>query len=79
MSAVLTLPLSLSLSDYLHKYGPEGGCANSSVFEKMKKYQASAVEEEEPFQVNSVAPWGGVLAAMEEVLHFCGREMNGPG
>uniref|UniRef100_A0A8C4DFW7 Disintegrin and metalloproteinase domain-containing protein 10 n=1 Tax=Dicentrarchus labrax TaxID=13489 RepID=A0A8C4DFW7_DICLA len=25
-------------------YGPEGGCADSSVFERMKKYQASAVE-----------------------------------
>ncbi|XP_031138367.1 disintegrin and metalloproteinase domain-containing protein 10-like [Sander lucioperca] len=30
---------------YPHKYGPEGGCADSSVFERMKKYQASAVEE----------------------------------
>ncbi|XP_057692077.1 disintegrin and metalloproteinase domain-containing protein 10-like [Corythoichthys intestinalis] len=30
---------------YSHKYGPEGGCADSSVFEKMRKYQASAVEE----------------------------------
>ncbi|RVE71682.1 hypothetical protein OJAV_G00054480 [Oryzias javanicus] len=30
---------------YPHKYGPEGGCADSSVFEKMKKYQASALEE----------------------------------
>uniref|UniRef100_A0A669BRN1 Disintegrin and metalloproteinase domain-containing protein 10 n=1 Tax=Oreochromis niloticus TaxID=8128 RepID=A0A669BRN1_ORENI len=31
--------------DYPHKYGPEGGCADSSVFERMKKYQASAVEQ----------------------------------
>uniref|UniRef100_A0AAX7SZK9 Disintegrin and metalloproteinase domain-containing protein 10 n=1 Tax=Astatotilapia calliptera TaxID=8154 RepID=A0AAX7SZK9_ASTCA len=31
--------------DYPHKYGPEGGCADSSVFEKMKKYQTSAVEQ----------------------------------
>ncbi|KAK7170532.1 hypothetical protein R3I94_000662 [Phoxinus phoxinus] len=31
--------------DYPHKYGSEGGCADHSVFEKMKKYQASAVEE----------------------------------
>ncbi|KAG7468023.1 hypothetical protein MATL_G00138470 [Megalops atlanticus] len=31
--------------DYPHKYGPEGGCADHSVFERMKKYQASAVEE----------------------------------
>ncbi|XP_066523268.1 disintegrin and metalloproteinase domain-containing protein 10-like [Hoplias malabaricus] len=30
---------------YPHKYGPEGGCADHSVFERMKKYQASAVEE----------------------------------
>uniref|UniRef100_A0A674E9W4 Disintegrin and metalloproteinase domain-containing protein 10 n=1 Tax=Salmo trutta TaxID=8032 RepID=A0A674E9W4_SALTR len=30
--------------DYPHKYGPEGGCADHSVFERMKKYQASAVE-----------------------------------
>lgn len=72
-----SLALSLPLSDYPHKYGPEGGCANSSVFEKMKKYQASSVEEEEPFQVNWVAPWGGVLAARDEVLHLRGRESNG--
>uniref|UniRef100_A0A8C9U9C7 Disintegrin and metalloproteinase domain-containing protein 10 n=1 Tax=Scleropages formosus TaxID=113540 RepID=A0A8C9U9C7_SCLFO len=31
--------------DYPHKYGPQGGCANPAVFERMKKYQASAVEE----------------------------------
>ncbi|XP_060767458.1 disintegrin and metalloproteinase domain-containing protein 10 isoform X2 [Neoarius graeffei] len=30
--------------EYPHKYGREGGCADHSVFEKMKKYQASAVE-----------------------------------
>ncbi|XP_016119748.1 disintegrin and metalloproteinase domain-containing protein 10-like, partial [Sinocyclocheilus grahami] len=30
---------------YPHKYGAEGGCADHSVFERMKKYQASAVEE----------------------------------
>ncbi|MEQ2250479.1 Disintegrin and metalloproteinase domain-containing protein 10, partial [Ilyodon furcidens] len=30
---------------YPHKYGPEGGCADSSVFERMKKYQASVIEE----------------------------------
>ncbi|XP_013876959.1 disintegrin and metalloproteinase domain-containing protein 10 [Austrofundulus limnaeus] len=30
---------------YPHKYGPEGGCADSSVFERMNKYQASAVKE----------------------------------
>ncbi|KAA0723306.1 Disintegrin and metalloproteinase domain-containing protein 10 [Triplophysa tibetana] len=31
--------------DYPHKYGAEGGCADHSVFERMKKYQMSAVEE----------------------------------
>uniref|UniRef100_A0A9J8A2D9 Disintegrin and metalloproteinase domain-containing protein 10 n=1 Tax=Cyprinus carpio carpio TaxID=630221 RepID=A0A9J8A2D9_CYPCA len=31
--------------DYPHKYGAEGGCADHTVFERMKKYQASAVEE----------------------------------
>uniref|UniRef100_A0A667X660 Disintegrin and metalloproteinase domain-containing protein 10 n=1 Tax=Myripristis murdjan TaxID=586833 RepID=A0A667X660_9TELE len=31
--------------DYPHKYGPEGGCADHSVFERMKKYQSSAIEE----------------------------------
>uniref|UniRef100_A0A671PHS5 Disintegrin and metalloproteinase domain-containing protein 10 n=1 Tax=Sinocyclocheilus anshuiensis TaxID=1608454 RepID=A0A671PHS5_9TELE len=36
--------------DYPHKYGAEGGCADHSVFERMKKYQASAVEE--PTQVS---------------------------
>ncbi|KAJ8272380.1 hypothetical protein COCON_G00112390 [Conger conger] len=30
---------------YPHKYGPEGGCADHAVFERMKKYQASAVEQ----------------------------------
>ncbi|XP_066509117.1 disintegrin and metalloproteinase domain-containing protein 10-like [Hoplias malabaricus] len=30
--------------DYPHKYGREGGCADHSVFERMKKYQASALE-----------------------------------
>ncbi|XP_064192462.1 disintegrin and metalloproteinase domain-containing protein 10-like isoform X2 [Anguilla rostrata] len=37
---------------YPHKYGPEGGCADRSVFERMKKYQASAVEE--PAKTNEV-------------------------
>lgn len=31
--------------DYPHKYGSEGGCADHSVFEKMKNYQASALKE----------------------------------
>ncbi|CAL8244718.1 unnamed protein product [Lota lota] len=30
---------------YPHKYGSEGGCADHSVFERMRKYQASAVQE----------------------------------
>ncbi|XP_061773280.1 disintegrin and metalloproteinase domain-containing protein 10-like [Nerophis ophidion] len=30
---------------YPHKYGPEGGCADSTVFQRMKRYQASAIEE----------------------------------
>uniref|UniRef100_A0A672IT36 Disintegrin and metalloproteinase domain-containing protein 10 n=1 Tax=Salarias fasciatus TaxID=181472 RepID=A0A672IT36_SALFA len=38
--------------DYPHKYGPEGGCADSSVFERMKKYQASAMEEPSKAGVN---------------------------
>ncbi|XP_060923609.1 disintegrin and metalloproteinase domain-containing protein 10 [Limanda limanda] len=32
--------------NYPHKYGSEGGCADHSVFERMRRYQASAVEEE---------------------------------
>uniref|UniRef100_UPI0037E70891 disintegrin and metalloproteinase domain-containing protein 10 n=1 Tax=Semicossyphus pulcher TaxID=241346 RepID=UPI0037E70891 len=31
--------------DYPHKYGSEGGCADHTVFDRMKKYQASASEE----------------------------------
>ncbi|KAJ8249170.1 hypothetical protein GJAV_G00231920 [Gymnothorax javanicus] len=38
---------------YPHKYGPEGGCADHSVFERMKKYQQSAVEPP-PTQTNQV-------------------------
>ncbi|XP_032906527.1 disintegrin and metalloproteinase domain-containing protein 10 [Amblyraja radiata] len=30
---------------YPHKYGPAGGCADHSVFERMKKYQMLSVEE----------------------------------
>uniref|UniRef100_A0A3Q3GKB9 Disintegrin and metalloproteinase domain-containing protein 10 n=1 Tax=Labrus bergylta TaxID=56723 RepID=A0A3Q3GKB9_9LABR len=33
--------------DYPHKYGSEGGCADHSVFDRMRKYQASAAEEPE--------------------------------
>ncbi|KAG1929652.1 disintegrin and metalloproteinase domain-containing protein 10-like [Pimephales promelas] len=31
--------------NYPHKYGPEGGCADSSVFERMKRYQEDPVKE----------------------------------
>ncbi|KAM9764704.1 disintegrin and metalloproteinase domain-containing protein 10 [Menidia menidia] len=31
--------------DYPHKYGSEGGCADHSVFERMRTYQTSAVQE----------------------------------
>ncbi|XP_061482059.1 disintegrin and metalloproteinase domain-containing protein 10-like [Rhineura floridana] len=30
---------------YPHKYGPQGGCADHSVFDRMKKYQMTGVEE----------------------------------
>ncbi|XP_042264262.1 disintegrin and metalloproteinase domain-containing protein 10 [Thunnus maccoyii] len=41
---------------YPHKYGSEGGCADHSVFERMRKYQSSAVEE----------PVKGVNSVLEE-------------
>lgn len=44
----------LSLPDYPHKYGSEGGCADHSVFERMRKYQASAVEQ--PANVRACIP-----------------------
>uniref|UniRef100_A0A6I8N3B4 Disintegrin and metalloproteinase domain-containing protein 10 n=1 Tax=Ornithorhynchus anatinus TaxID=9258 RepID=A0A6I8N3B4_ORNAN len=31
--------------EYPHKYGPQGGCADHSVFERMRKYQMTGVEE----------------------------------
>ncbi|XP_068174199.1 disintegrin and metalloproteinase domain-containing protein 10-like [Antennarius striatus] len=31
--------------NYPHKYGAEGGCADHAVFEKMRKYQESGMEE----------------------------------
>ncbi|XP_054468570.1 disintegrin and metalloproteinase domain-containing protein 10 [Anoplopoma fimbria] len=31
--------------NYPHKYGSEGGCADHSVLERMRKYQATAVED----------------------------------
>lgn len=39
-------PASPSSPDYPHKHGSEGGCADHSVFERMRKFQSSAVEEE---------------------------------
>ncbi|KAK6476802.1 disintegrin and metalloproteinase domain-containing protein 10-like [Huso huso] len=33
---------------YPHKYGAQGGCADHSVFDRMKKYQASGTLEENP-------------------------------
>lgn len=35
----------LCVLDYPHKYGPQGGCADHSVFERMRKYQMTGVEE----------------------------------
>ena len=51
-----TIPLSSTpyLPDYPHKYGSEGGCADHSVFDRMKKYQTSGVEEE-PVKVSATA------------------------
>ncbi|XP_058521764.1 disintegrin and metalloproteinase domain-containing protein 10 isoform X3 [Ochotona princeps] len=31
--------------NYPHKYGPQGGCADHTVFERMRKYQMTGVEE----------------------------------
>lgn len=31
--------------EYPHKYGPQGGCADHSVFERMQKYQMTGIEE----------------------------------
>ncbi|MBN3296285.1 ADA10 protein, partial [Amia calva] len=49
--------------NYPHKYGPEGGCADRSVFEKMKKYQASGVDAmpKESSPVQEEQPEGPVL------------------
>lgn len=49
--ALKNIFLSFCLTDYPHKYGSEGGCADHSVFERMKKYQASA---EEPARVSVI-------------------------
>ena len=45
----LLLLSSSPLSEYPHKYGSEGGCADHSVFERMRRYQESATEQ--PVQV----------------------------
>uniref|UniRef100_A0A8C6M8W7 Disintegrin and metalloproteinase domain-containing protein 10 n=1 Tax=Nothobranchius furzeri TaxID=105023 RepID=A0A8C6M8W7_NOTFU len=39
---------------YPHKYGSEGGCADHSVFERMKKYQASAVQDADGHAIGPV-------------------------
>ncbi|XP_062945511.1 disintegrin and metalloproteinase domain-containing protein 10 isoform X2 [Cynocephalus volans] len=39
--------------NYPHKYGPQGGCADHSVFERMRKYQMTGVEE--VTQINTTA------------------------
>uniref|UniRef100_A0A672GHP2 Disintegrin and metalloproteinase domain-containing protein 10 n=1 Tax=Salarias fasciatus TaxID=181472 RepID=A0A672GHP2_SALFA len=59
--------------NYPHKYGSEGGCADHSVFERMKKYQASAAEE--PVKVRA-----GVIT-VDSTDHHClcraaGKEKN---
>lgn len=41
------------LPDYPHKYGSEGGCADHSVFERMRKYQSSAVEKSAAVKVSA--------------------------
>ncbi|XP_068597985.1 disintegrin and metalloproteinase domain-containing protein 10 [Brachionichthys hirsutus] len=43
---------------YPHKYGSQGGCADHSVFERMRKYQASGLDE----------PGNGVSSVLEEEL-----------
>uniref|UniRef100_A0A8C5BY24 Disintegrin and metalloproteinase domain-containing protein 10 n=1 Tax=Gadus morhua TaxID=8049 RepID=A0A8C5BY24_GADMO len=44
---------------YPHKYGSEGGCADHSVFERMRRYQESATEQ--PVQVGEDLPPGPVI------------------
>lgn len=48
--------------NYPHKYGPQGGCADHSVFERMRKYQMTGVEE-------------GTLAHSEEHAASMGPEL----
>lgn len=58
--------------DYPHKYGSEGGCADHSVFERMKKYQASAVEKAEKNQ-DSESDYGPVILRTKRAA---GQEKN---
>lgn len=37
--------LNFCFTEYPHKYGAQGGCADHSVFQRMKKYQMSAQSE----------------------------------
>lgn len=39
------LNLAFLFLEYPHKYGPQGGCADHSVFERMQKYQMTGIEE----------------------------------
>lgn len=39
------LNLAFLFLGYPHKYGPQGGCADHSVFERMQKYQMTGIEE----------------------------------
>uniref|UniRef100_A0A8C8HZ56 Disintegrin and metalloproteinase domain-containing protein 10 n=1 Tax=Oncorhynchus tshawytscha TaxID=74940 RepID=A0A8C8HZ56_ONCTS len=43
--------------NYPHKYGSEGGCADHSVFERMKKYQASAMEDTHQYCTTTYTFW----------------------
>ncbi|XP_034045963.1 disintegrin and metalloproteinase domain-containing protein 10 [Thalassophryne amazonica] len=61
--------------NYPHKYGSKGGCADHSVFERMKKYQASAIEPSKG--VNSVleeeSSYGPVILRKKRAT---GKEKN---
>lgn len=41
--------------DYPHKYGPQGGCADHTVFERMRKYQMTGVEEATQVKIVALA------------------------
>lgn len=42
---IWNLSLAFLFLEYPHKYGPQGGCADHSVFERMQKYQMTGIEE----------------------------------